>query len=164
MRSQRQVDQGGRRRLELLFAVEPGRARGAYRERLEEAGIPGAVAAEVAGRVGEDPESLRRLLLGGEKATRAELRAGLLTGLAYLAGALVPVLPYLLAGSAWTALVLSVLGAGAALAAVGGVVAALSGLTVGVKVREMLLAGLGAAALAYLFGALLGAFLGVTPA
>ncbi|RMD78197.1 MAG: rubrerythrin family protein, partial [Gammaproteobacteria bacterium] len=84
VRSQGQVEEGERRRLELLFAVAPERAVRAYRERLEEAGVPAAAAEEVARRMAEEPEGLRRLRLGEEGGGGEALRSGLLTGAAYL--------------------------------------------------------------------------------
>jgi len=81
-----------------------------------------------------------------------EVRSALYTGLAYLLGVAFPVSPYFFVSSSLTALPISVVLAGSALAVVATLVSVLSGISIRRKVMEMVLTGLGAAFLSYLFG------------
>ena len=159
VRSQRQVNQGTRQRMEVLFDVAPRRAVEEYRDRLIDSGVPDAISEQVAQTVGENRESLSRLLL--QDVTENEWRSAMFTGVAYLFGVLFPVLPYFIADSSSAALVGSVFFAGLALAVVGGFVALLSGISLRTKILEMVITGLGAAGLAWLFGMLMQSLFGI---
>lgn len=159
VRSQRQVNESLRERMEILFDVAPQRAVSEYQDRLAESGVPNDTAHEIARRVGANHDAIARLLL--PEATENELRSGLFTGFAYLAGVAFPVLPYFFAGSAIYALGFSVLLAGLALAASAAVVSVLSGISLRQKVVEMLVAGFSAAGIAYLFGWAMRALTGI---
>ena len=152
VRSQRQVNEGRRRHMDIVFDVAPRRAEAEYRERLTASGLPGHLAAELARQVGREPDALRRLLLPAP--AENEWRAALFTGGAYLFGVAFPVLPYFTTASSAAALVGSLLLAGAALATVGALVAVVSGISLRGKVLELAASGLGTAALAYGFGRL----------
>jgi VIT1/CCC1 family predicted Fe2+/Mn2+ transporter len=159
VRSQRQVNEGKRARMEVLFDVAPHRAVEEYRERLAESGLPADLAGDIAQRMGSNREALARLLL--EESEENELRSGLFTGLAYLLGVAFPVLPYFLASNSLTALFASVGFAGFALAASATVVSVLSGIPLKQKITEMLIAGFSAAAIAYGFGKLVQNLFGI---
>ncbi|MFP5348989.1 MAG: VIT1/CCC1 transporter family protein [Gammaproteobacteria bacterium] len=159
VRSQRQVNEALRERVEILFQVAPQRAVSEYQDRLAESGVPDATAAEVAQRVGANREAISRLLL--PESTENELRSGLFTGLAYLVGVVFPVLPYFVAGSSFTALIGSLALAGIALALTATMVSVLSGISLRKKVTEMIIAAFSAAAIAYLFGWMLRAATGI---
>lgn len=159
VRSQRQVNQGQKERMEALFEVAPERAVEEYKEMLRESGFPDPLAAHVAKEVSRDRGSLARLL--APEVRENEARAGLLTGLAYLFAAGFPVLPYFLASNSLVALSFSVLLAGTALAVVATTLALLSGISIRRKISEMLLLGLGAAAVAYGFGRLMQSVFGI---
>lgn len=161
VRSQRQVNESRRERMEILFAVSPQRAQAEFQEKLVDSGLPESLSAEVVQKVGDNQESLARLLL--EEVEDNEWRSALFTGGAYLFGVLFPVLPYFLASSSGAALVGSVGFAGLALAGVGSLIALVSGISLRVKVMEMLVAGLSAAGLAYLFGRLMQSLFGLAP-
>jgi VIT1/CCC1 family predicted Fe2+/Mn2+ transporter len=159
VRSQRQVNEGMREHLDVLFAVAPARAVKELAERLVAAGMPESVVRDVTARLGDNPEALRRLLVTEEG--EDELRSALFTGFAYLFGVVFPVTPYFLAEDARGALLGSVTLAGLALAAVGSGIALVSGIRLRTKVLEMLVAGFSAAGLAYLFGRLMQAWFGI---
>lgn len=159
VRSQRQVNEALRERMEILFQVAPQRAVTEYQDRLAESGVPDDTAAEVAQRVGTSREAIARLLM--PETTENELRSGLYTGLAYLLGVVFPVLPYFIAGSSLSALVGSVALAGIALALTATTVSVLSGISLRTKVTEMIVAAFSAAAIAYLFGWALRAITGI---
>jgi vacuolar iron transporter family protein len=159
VRSQRQVNEALRDRMEILFNVAPQRAVSEYQDRLAESGIPDDTAAEVAHRVGANRTAISRLLL--PESEENELRSGLYTGLAYLFGVAFPVLPYFIAPTSLTALVGSVLLAGMALATTALVVSVVSGISIRRKVLEFLAAGFGAAGIAYAFGWTLRTLIGI---
>lgn len=159
VRSQRQVNQALRERMEILFHVAPQRAVTEYQDRLAESGVPDDTAAEVAQRVGANRDAIARLVM--PETTENELRSGLFTGLAYLLGVVFPVLPYFIAGSSLSALIGSVALAGVALALTATTVSVLSGISLRTKVTEMIVAAFSAATIAYLFGWALRATTGI---
>ncbi len=161
VRSQRQVNESLRERMEILFEVAPSRAVAEYRERLAESGVPADTAADVAQRVGINRDAIGRLLL--PEPDENELRSGLFTGFAYLLGVMFPILPYFFATNSLVALAGSVILAGLALASTAVVVSVLSGISLKKKVIEMLVAGFSAAAIAYAFGSILRSVAGVDP-
>ncbi|WP_456368147.1 VIT1/CCC1 transporter family protein [Thermococcus sp.] len=153
VRSQRQVKESVRSRMEVLFEVSPEKALEELTDRLREGGLPEEIAKEIAEKLGEKPEVVKRLLL--PETEENEVRAALYTGLSYLVGVAFPVSPYFIASSSMTALALSVVLAGTVLGAVASIIALLSGISVKKKVLEMVATGLGAAFLSYLFGRLM---------
>lgn len=159
VRSQRQVNESLRARMEILYSVAPQRAVSEYRERLEESGVPDDTAKDIAERVGASRDAIANLLL--PEPQENELRSGLYTGLAYLLGVAFPVVPYFFAPNAWLALTASVVLAGIALSATGLVISILSGISLRRKVGELLTAGFTAAAIAYVIGWLLRATTGI---
>ena len=153
VRSQRQVKESIRSRMEVLFEVSPEKTAEELKEKLIEGGMPEKLAEEIAGKLRTNPEAVKRLLL--PETEENEVRAALYTGLSYLLGVVFPVTPYFFASSSTTALIFSVLLAGLALSVVAGVVSLLSGISIRKKVAEMVATGLGAAFLSYLFGRLM---------
>ncbi|ASJ03013.1 rubrerythrin family protein [Thermococcus profundus] len=154
VRSQRQVNESVRKRMEVLFRVSPDRAREELLDRLRDSGMPEEIAEEVAQKLASNHEALMKLLVGEEEGEN-EVRSALYTGLAYIFGVSFPVLPYFLASSSLAALPFSVLLAGTALAIVATLISVLSGISIRTKVLEMVTTGLGAAFLSYLFGRLM---------
>ena len=161
VRSQRQVNEASKRRLDILFSVAPERATAEFERRLEDAGLPETVTREVAEKIGADGKTLSRLFVSEDDEN--EWRSAFFTGFAYLFGVAFPVLPYFIADNSFTALWGSILFAGIALASVGGAIALISGISVRGKITEMVLSGFSAAGLAYLFGRLMQLLFGVVP-
>ena len=159
VRSQRQINEARRQRSEILFSVSPERAATEFERKLQESGIPESVRREVTEKLAEEGDALAQLL--AQPSDENEWRSALFTGAAYLFGVLFPVLPYFLADQASHALLGSFFFAGLALASVGGLVAIVSGIPLGGKIREMLFSGFSAAGLAYLFGQLMKLWFGV---
>ncbi|NJE26528.1 rubrerythrin family protein [Thermococcus sp. MV5] len=153
VRSQRQVNESVRQRLEVLFKVSPERAKEELMTKLLESGMPKNIATEVAEKLSSNENAIINLLVqGGEE---NEIRSAVYTGLAYLTGVAFPVLPYFLASSSLMALPFSILLAGTALAIVATAISILSGISIRKKIGEMVTTGLGAAFLSYLFGRLM---------
>lgn len=160
VRSQRQVNEGIRRKTDLLFTVAPKRAQAELARKLAESGMPADLTNEVTSRLASNKDAMIALLT--ESTPSNEIRSALFTGAAYIIGLLFPVLPYFFARNSFMALIFSVLFAGLALT----IVASIITLTAGSnafrrKIREMVITGLGAAAASYAFGRLVQAVFGI---
>jgi len=153
VRSQRQVKESIRDRMEVLFRVSPKRASEELVEKLVEGGMPEDIARDVARNLENNSDAMMGLLL--PEAEENENRAALYTGLAYLLGVAFPVAPYFFTSNSLVALPISVLLAGSALAIVATLISLLSGISIKKKVAEMVTTGLGAAFLSYMFGKLM---------
>ncbi len=150
VRSQRQVNEAIRERMGVLFKVSPERVKEELVSRLVDGGVPEDIAEKTAEELAQKGDAVMRLLI--PETEENELRSALYTGFAYLLGVAFPVTPYFFASSSLTALPLSVLFAGTALAVVASLISLLSGISIRKKVVEMVATGLGAAFLSYLFG------------
>ena len=160
VRSQRQVNEGIRRRTELLFRVAPKRAQEELAEKLTESGMPADLTEEITSKLASNKEAMIGFLT--EPTSSNEIRSALFTGTAYIIGLLFPVLPYFFTRNSFTALILSVLFAGLALATVASVITLTAGSSAfRQKIREMVITGLGAAAASYAFGRLIEAVFGI---
>ncbi len=157
VRSQRQVNEGLRRRLRMIFAVSKNRVAEEIRARLIDMGIDAESAKTLAEKMAEDKNIVEKLV---PKEEVNEKRAAVYTGLAYILGVFFPVVPYFFAPNTLIALPLSVFFAGLALSIVSAVISIMSGISAKKKVAEMLILGLGAAALSYGFGSLVNMFFG----
>jgi len=158
VRSQRQVNEGIQNKLELVFQVSPEKAKEELYEKLVDSGMPEDLAHEVTSKISERKEVLTSLLT--EESSDSELMAALYTGIAYLVGVIFPVIPYVFASSSLMALPFSIAFAGLALSIVAFLVSTISGISIRKKVVEMVVTGLGAAALSYLFGTIIQLFFG----
>jgi len=148
VRSQRQVNEGTRRRLAIVLSISEDRAKREVRDKLEEMGLQREIAestAELIVREGR-PENI----IPEEDVN--EVRAAIYTGVAYIIGVFFPVIPYFFASNSYVALPISVLLAGTMLAIVSSIISVMSGISIKKKVAEMVILGLGAAALSYAFG------------
>jgi VIT1/CCC1 family predicted Fe2+/Mn2+ transporter len=160
VRSQRQVNEGVRERMEVLLVLDPERAVQDYRAELVASGIPLRLADEAARTLGKNKRAMVNLVLP-QAQEENELRSGLFTGVAYLVGVVFPVLPYFLASSSLLALPISIVFAGISLTLVATVVAMLSGISMRQKIIEMVVSGFAAAGLSYGFGTLMRALFGI---
>jgi VIT1/CCC1 family predicted Fe2+/Mn2+ transporter len=160
VRSQRQVNDSTRERMEILFAIDPERAVHAYRGELVDSGIPSHLAEETARVLGKNKQALANLVLPSSGDDN-EIRSGLFTGGAYFLGVLFPVLPYFFAPSSFIALPLSIAFAGLSLTLVASVIAMLSGIPMKRKIAEMVISGFTAAGLSYGFGTLMRSVFGL---
>jgi VIT1/CCC1 family predicted Fe2+/Mn2+ transporter len=160
VRSQRQVNESTRERMEILFAIDPERAIHAYRGDLVDSGIPAHLAEETARTLGKNKRALANLVLPTSQ-DEDEIRSGWFTGAAYLIGVLFPVVPYFFAPSSLFALPLSVVFAGISLTLVATIVAMLSGIPMRQKIVEMVVSGFTAAGLSYGFGTLMRSVFGL---
>jgi len=151
VRSQRQVNEGTRKRLAIVFTLSKERAKEEVKEKLEDMGLRDNVAEEAANYIVKNgkPENL----IPEEDIN--EVRAALYTGLAYILGVFFPVVPYFLAPNSYIALPFSIFLAALMLGIVSTIISVMSGISIKKKVTEMIILGLGAAALSYLFGSLI---------
>ncbi|SNX53208.1 VIT1/CCC1 transporter family protein [Thermoanaerobacterium sp. RBIITD] len=161
VRSQRQVNEGIKNKMELLFNVSKDRAKEELLSKLNDSGIPNDISKEVVEKLGDNKDAMTNLLV--EDVKENEIKSALYTGIAYLVGLVFPVIPYFfVASSSLVALVFSVIFAAIALSIVGTVVSIASeSLSIKSKIIEMVVTGLGAAALSYLFGKLVQLIFGI---
>ena len=164
VKAQREVREGTLRRISLAVVHAPT----LFVRRLSEAlkGILGEEAEEAARRMARDREALKRAVLGQlygmqEEPPERPGISGLYTGLFYVAGAVVPLIPYFLGLGLKYAVPLSLAFAGILLSFTATIIAILGGLSMKRKVAELLLAGLGSAFLTFGIGKLASALLGV---
>lgn len=150
VRSQRQANEGVKRRMELLFKVSEERAREELQDKLVSSGMPDDIAKDVVEKVSERKEAVTRLLV--EETQEEELRAALYTGFAYIIGVFFPVVPYFFSSSSLMALPFSIAFAGTVLAFMATMVSLISGIPIKKKIVEMVATGLGAAGLTYTLG------------
>jgi len=161
VRSQRQVNEGIRKKLELLFGVSEERAKRELVSKLTESGLPEDVGEEVADKIGKNHESMVSLLV--EESDEDEIKSAIFTGIAYIIGVVFPVLPYFIMGSSFAALALSAFLAALALASVATIVSVTAGNSnIKGKIAEMVITGLGAAGISYLFGLLVQNVFGIS--
>ncbi|HNW84779.1 MAG TPA: VIT1/CCC1 transporter family protein [Candidatus Cryosericum sp.] len=162
VRSQRQVNEGIRRKTDLLFSVSPRRAQAELAKMLTGSGMPADLTDEITGKLASNKEAMIGLLT--EETPSNEIRSAMFTGVAYIVGVMFPVLPYFIAKNSFVALVLSVLFAGLALATVASVITLTAGSNAfRRKITEMVVTGLGAAAASYAFGLLVQKIFGIHP-
>lgn len=162
VRSQRQVNEGIKKKMELLFRVSKDRAKEEFLNKLSESGIPEDVGKEIVNKLNDNEDAMTNLLT--EEISENEIKSALYTGIAYLVGLVFPVLPYfIITSSSLVALAFSVIFAAIALSIVGIIVSVASeSLSIKGKILEMVATGLGAAALSYLFGTLVQKVFGIT--
>ena len=149
VRSQRQVNEGIRKRLKIIFSISKSRLRNEIKDRITELGIPPDTAIRITDEMVEDENVIDKLIPVEENNER---RAAIYTGLAYIIGVFFPVLPYFFSPNTLLALPLSIIFAGIALSIVSAIISVISGISVRRKVVEMVILGLSAAAISYVFG------------
>ena len=159
VRSQRQVNEALREKMEILFDVSPESALRELELRLKEAGLTEEIIKDVVEKLGKNKEAIKKLLI--RETDENEVLSGLFTGFAYLFGVFFPVLPFFFAPTSYIALPFSILFAGLALSLVATVISVLSGISVKKKIIEMVLSAFGAAGIAYVFGTIMQQVFGI---
>ena len=166
VRAQRQVHEGVLSQVKTAVRY----AAGVFKERVKEYMVRKGFSEETSKSVAEesarDPRLLSRVVAEEEYGLREEaledpVKAGLYTGLFYILGAALPLLPYFLGIPVLTAMALSLFTAAAALAVTGSLVALSANLPVKRKAIEMVLLGLGSAAVTFGIGRLASILLGI---
>ncbi|MEM1797177.1 MAG: VIT1/CCC1 transporter family protein, partial [Zestosphaera sp.] len=99
--------------------------------------------------------------IGNEEASRDPKKAGLFTGLSYLSGSLVPLLPYVLLIPPPISVVLSFVFSAAALGLTGFIISILGGLEAKRKILELIALGMIAATITYFIGRIANILLGI---
>lgn len=159
VRSQRQVNEGSRRKLKIILDISKRRVTEEIKTRLVDLGASDKDARELAEKMSLDGGVVNKLV-PEEKVN--EKRAAVYTGLAYILGVFFPVVPYFFAPNTAIALPLSIVFAGLALSIVSAIISVMSGISAKKKVTEMIVLGLGAAALSYGFGTFVNLFFGTS--
>jgi len=161
VRSQRQVNDGLSDKMKLLFKISPQRAERELQNKFLETGLEPQTSEAISKELAQNEKAAIGLLV--EESQENELRSAFFTALAYIIGVAFPVLPYFVMSTSISALILSVILAGLVLSIVATVIALTAGISnVRGKILEMLLSGLGAAAISYIFGLIVQNTLGVS--
>ena len=165
-RAQRQVRMSVLGRIRLASRHVASALVSRLRRILLEKGFSEPAVKALEGDLESNPELLSRLVAEEEHGLTEErledpAKAGLYTGLFYVVGAFVPLIPYFLLLPIPLAMPLSFLLAGAMLAMTGFVIAVSAGLNVKGKMVELVVAGIGAATATYLIGKLASIILGI---
>ncbi len=150
VRSQRQVNEALKEKMEVLFDVSPENAIEEFKSKLKEAGLTEEIINDIIEKFKDNKEAMKKLLI--QETEENEVLSGLFTGFAYLFGVFFPVIPFFFAPSAYVALPFSILFAGLTLTIVAVIISSLSGISIKKKVLEMVLSAFGAAGIAYIFG------------
>jgi len=158
VRTQRQVNEEMAERMKIMFSVSKEKAKKEILSKLEDEGIDKEIAEEIADKISENERAAMSMVKGKEE--MSEKRAALYTGIAYLIGVFFPVVPYFIMPTTLLALPLSVILAGATLDFVSASISTLSGIPARRKVLEMIVMGLSAAFISYLFGNLINILFG----
>ena len=113
-----------------------------------------------------DKKLLADLVISEEYGLKEEVlenpvKAGIYTGVFYLVGAFVPLLPYFLGIQVAWALPISFIIAGAMLSITGFVIALLGNLSIKRKMIELVIGGLGSATLTFIIGRLASLLVGI---
>lgn len=111
-------------------------------------------------------ELLKKLIVEEKYGVKEEMmenpaKSGVITGLFYITGAIVPLIPYFLGLPINISLPLSLLFATLMLSVVGFIIALSAGLNIKKKILELIIGGLGAAGLTYLIGTMASILLGI---
>ncbi len=159
VRSQRQVNEALKEKMEVLFDVSPENALEELKNKLKEAGLTDDIIQDVIEKISSNKEAVKKLLI--QETEENEILSGLFTGFAYLFGVFFPIIPFFFAPTSYLALPFSILFAGLALTVVATIISILSGISVKKKVMEMVLSAFGAAAVAYIFGKIMQQIFGI---
>ncbi len=165
-RAERQVHLSSIRRVWLAAKYAPRILIDRLRTLFAKRGIDPELSSRLLDFVSKDKPALARMYLEEEHGIREETlaspaRAGLYTGLFYLVGAFVPLIPYVLLLPTYLCIFISFALAAVLLAIVGFVIAVSAELSIGKKMLELVLTGLGSATLTFLIGRLASLLLGI---
>ena len=166
-RAQRQIHEGTLRRIgnAALYVSY------LFKERIAKYMLKKGFSAQVAQAIADDSMKdkalLTKIVAEEEYGLKEEMlgnpfKAGIYTGLFYVIGAFIPLVPYLIGLPLYFALPLSLILAGIALGITGFLIAVSANLDVKKKIIEMMLAGLGSAGITFLIGKLASAALGIS--
>ncbi len=166
VRAQRQVHEGIIRNVSIAARYVPY----LFREKLFNFMVAKGLSQEASNKIADEAVKNRELLSKllseeqyGLKEEKLEnpLTAGIYTGLFYLFGSLFPLTPYFLGLPINIALLLSLFFAAIALSFSGFIIAISAGIKIKRKIIEMVLSGLGAAAITYVIGKIASILFGI---
>ena len=166
VRAQKQVRMGvlGRVRAAAIYASHILATR--LIEYIKRKGLSEKVAKDIANESLQNTELLSKMIAEEEYGLREEVlenpgKAGLYTGIFYIIGAIVPLIPYFIQLSITIALPLSFILAAVMLALTGFIIAVSANLNIKLKMIELVIAGLGSATITFLIGRLASLLLGI---
>ncbi len=165
-RAERQVHLSVIKRVWLAARYAPRILIDRLRTLFTKRGIDPELSSRLLDFVSKDRQTLARMYLEEEHGIHEETlasptKAGLYTGIFYMVGAFVPLIPYALLLPTYLCIFISFALAAVLLAMVGFVIAISAELSIGKKMLELILTGLGSATLTFLVGRLASLLLGI---
>ena len=166
VRAQRQVRVGILESIKLASRYVAHLLRRKIEEYMKNKGFSNEVSRKIADEASSNKDLLAKIVAEEKYGLKEEKledprKAGLYTGVFYIIGAIVPLTPYYVGLPIIISLPLSFLIASIMLMIVGFVIAVLAGLSIKKKMLELVIAGLGSAALTYIIGRLASLLLGI---
>ncbi len=166
VRAQRQVRENIISRMRLIAEYVPNILVDRVKKLFLKKGFTEKTSEEVAIEASRNKKLLADLVISEEYGLKEEVlenpvKAGIYTGVFYLIGAFVPLLPYFLGVQVVWALPISFIIAGAMLSITGFVIALLGNLDIKKKMVELIIGGLGSATLTFIIGKLASLLLGI---
>ena len=159
VRSQRQVNEALKEKMEILFSVNPQESLKKLKEKLVNSNIPEDIADDIIKKFKGKEEIIKSLLIKDNDEN--EVKSALFTGFAYLVGVFFPVFPFFFVPNSLIGLPIAVISAGLMLTVVAVFISVLSGIDKRKKVLEMVLSAFFASAISFGFGKLMQYFFGV---
>ena len=166
VKAQRQVGIGVLESIKLASRYVAHLLRRKIEEYMKNKGFSNEVSRKTADEVSSNKDLLAKIVAEEKYGLKEEKledprKAGLYTGVFYIIGAIVPLIPYYVGLPIIISLPLSFLIASIMLMIVGFVIAVLAGLSIKKKMLELVIAGLGSVALTYIIGRLASLLLGI---
>ena len=159
VRSQRQVNEAIKEKLEILFDVNPKESLKKLKEKLVNSDIPESLAEDIAKKFEGKEKILKGLLI--KDVEENEFKSALFTGFAYLVGVFFPVFPFFFVSNSLIGLPIAIVSAGLMLTLVAIFISLLSGISIKRKILEMVLSAFFAAGVSFGFGKIMQYFFGV---
>lgn len=166
VRAQRQVRIGILESIKLASRYVAYLLKRKIEKYMKNKGFSNEVSMKIADEVSNNKDLLAKIVAEEKYGLREEKledprKAGLYTGVFYIIGAIAPLIPYYVVLPIIISLPLSFLIASMMLMIIGFVIAVLAGLSIKKKILELVIAGLGSAALTYIIGRLASILLGI---
>ena len=159
VRSQRQVNEALREKMEILFNVNPKESLKKLKEKLVSSDIPEDLAERIAKNFEGKEKAIKSLLI--KDIEENEIKSALFTGFAYLVGVFFPVFPFFFVSNSLIGLPIAIISAALMLTIVAVFISLLSGINIKKKILEMVLSAFFAAGVSFTFGKLMQYLFGV---
>ncbi|RUM60362.1 MAG: rubrerythrin family protein [Persephonella sp.] len=159
VKSQRQVNEAIREKMEILLNVNPKEALKKLKEKLINSDIPENLVDDIVKKFEGKENILKGLLI--KDIEENEIKSALFTGFAYLVGVFFPVFPFFFVPNSLIGLPIAIISVGIVISVVATFISVLSGISIKKKIVEMVSAILFATIVSFGFGKLMQYVFGV---